>query len=148
MQKRVLEQPIWIGKMKLKNRMVFPPMNTNYSNENGAPLELMMDYYARRAKGGAAMITVESSTIDFKSRNHGAQSQLSSRALIPRWSKLVDKIRRYGAKASIELTHFGADGSVPSNEPEMAPSNVTSRGAGCVLREMTVDDIKKCKKNM
>ena len=73
---KMLFQPIRIGSMKLKNRMVFPPMNTNYSNENGAPLELMMDYYARRAKGGASLITVESTSIEPGSRNHCAQSQL------------------------------------------------------------------------
>ena len=26
-------------------------MNTDYSNTDGSPMELMMDYYARRAKG-------------------------------------------------------------------------------------------------
>ena len=85
-----------------------------------------MDYYARRAKGGAGLVVVESTTIDPTSRNHGAQSQFS---YIPLSSKLVDKIHRYGAKAAIELTHFGADGTVSSGGEEPAPSDVTSRGA-------------------
>lgn len=144
--KEMLFQPIRIGSMKLKNRMVFPPMNTNYSNENGAPLELMMDYYARRAKGGAALITVESTTIDPTSRNHGAQSQLSSTASIPLWSKLVDKIHRYGAKASIELNHFGADGTVSSGGQEPSSSNVTCRGPEFEVHEMSISEIHAMQK--
>ena len=146
MEKRMLFQPIRIGKMRLKNRMIFPPMNTNYSNENGAPLELMMEYYARRAKGGAAMITVESTTIDPTSRNHGAQSQFSGTATIPKWSKLVDKIHRYGARAAIELTHFGADGTVSSGGQEPSSSNVTCRGAEFEVHQMTIEEIHKMQK--
>lgn len=146
MDKKLLFQPIQIGKLKLKNRMVFPPMNTNYSNENGAPMELMMDYYARRAKGGAGLVVVESTTIDPTSRNHGAQSQFSDTSYIPLYSKLVDKVHRYGAKVAIELTHFGADGTVSSGGLEPAPSNVTSRGAQYAVREMTIDDIHAMQK--
>ena len=146
MKDQMLFQPIRIGRMKLKNRMVFPPMNTNYSNENGAPLELMMDYYARRAQGGAALITVESTTIDATSRNHAAQSQFSSTATIPLWSKLVDKVHRYGAKVSIELNHFGADGTVSSGGLEPSSSNVTCRGPQYEVHEMTIDDIHKMQK--
>lgn len=141
-----LMQPIRIGKMRLKNRIVFPPMNTNYSNENGAPMELMMDYYARRAKGGAGLVIVESTTIDATSRNHGAQSQLSSTASIPLWSKVVDKVHRYGAKVAIELTHFGADGTVSSGGLEPSSSNVTSRGSEFEVHEMTIPEIHAMQK--
>lgn len=146
MSNRKLFQPINIGKMKLKNRIVFPPMNTNYSNENGAPLELMMDYYARRAKGGAGLIVVESTTIDATSRNHGAQSQFSGTASIPKWSKLVDKVHRYGAKVAIELTHFGADGTVSSGGLEPSSSNVTCRGAEFEVHQMSISDIHAMQK--
>ena len=137
----ILFQPIRIGKMWLKNRMVFPPMNTNYSNENGAPLEVMMDYYGRRAKGGASLITVESTTFDATSRNHTAQSQFSDSGTIPLWSKVVDKIHRYGAKASIELNHFGADGTVSSGGQEPSSSNVTCRGPQYEIHSLTIPEI-------
>ncbi len=146
MNKKLLLEPIQIGKLKLRNRMVFPPMNTNYSDKNGAPMELMMDYYARRAKGGAGLIVVESTTIDPTSRNHGAQSQFSDTSYIPLYSKLVDKVHRYGAKVAIELTHFGADGTVSSGGQEPAPSNVTARGAEFTVHEMTIEDIHAMQK--
>ncbi len=146
MSKKMFAEPIRIGRMKLKNRMVFPPMNTNYSNENGAPLELMMDYYARRAKGGAALITVESTTFDATSRNHTAQSQFSNSGTIPLWSKLVDKIHRYGAKASIELNHFGADGTVSSGGQEPSSSNVTCRGPQYEIHALTIPEIQDMQK--
>ena len=139
----LLHSPIRIGTMSLKNRIAFPPMNTNYSNENGAVTNLMIDYYARRAKGGAGLVTVESTTIDPKSKNHGAQPQMTNTALIPGWSRLVDKVHRFGAKISIELNHFGADGTVSSGSPEVSSSNVTSRGPSFTIKSLSIPEIKE-----
>lgn len=143
MDNRKLLKPIKIGSMIIKNRMAFPPMNTNYTNENGAPTELMMDYYARRAKGGAGLITVESTTIDPKSRNHAAQPQIASEAVIPAWSRLTDKVHRFDAKVSIELNHFGADGTVSCGDSEVSSSNVTSRGPQFDVKSLSIEKIHK-----
>ncbi|MGI6153016.1 MAG: FAD-dependent oxidoreductase [Christensenellaceae bacterium] len=143
MAQRILETPIRINKMELRNRMAMPPMNTNYTNENGGMTDMMMDYYARRAKGGAGLITLEAFTFDAKSRNHGAQPRITDTSFIPGLSRLVDKIHRYGAKASIEINHYGSEGTVPSGEPEVSSSNVTSRGAGYEIHSLTLDELKK-----
>lgn len=138
-----LNQSFWINKMELRNRMAFPPMNTNFCNEFGGVTDLMIDYYARRAKGGAALITVEATTVDLRSINHAAQPHLTNRAVIPGWSRLVDKVHRNGAKISIELNHWGADGSVNTGVPEVSSSDVTSRGPGYLIQPLSLKEIKE-----
>jgi len=46
-----LLEPVKIGKLEIKNRIVMPPMMTR-SAEDGMPSEAMINYYAERAKGG------------------------------------------------------------------------------------------------
>lgn len=142
---KLLESPIRIGRMWLKNRIAFPPINECQSNENGAPTEAMCAYYAARAKGGAALVSVGSTTISASSRNHGAQGQLSDPKYIPPLSHLVDSIHRYGAKASIELNHFGAEASINSGTPPVSSSNVCARDAKYV-KVLELDEIKALQK--
>ncbi|MGI6169905.1 MAG: tRNA-dihydrouridine synthase, partial [Christensenellales bacterium] len=141
MANRILNKPIRIGKMELKNRMAFPPMNTNFTNENGAVTELMMEYYSKRAKGGASLVTVEAATIDQFSRNHGAQPRLHESALIGGWSRLVDRVHRYGAKISIELVHYGSECTV-NDDNFVSASNVTSISPYREVHEMTLEEIR------
>jgi 2,4-dienoyl-CoA reductase-like NADH-dependent reductase (Old Yellow Enzyme family)/thioredoxin reductase len=54
-----LFEPGYIGKMKLKNRIIMPTMATWYANIWGEVTDTMINFYSRRAKGGAGLITME-----------------------------------------------------------------------------------------
>jgi hypothetical protein len=54
-----LFEPIRIGTLELKNRMVMAPMATHYANESGAVTARLKNYYAARARGGAGLIITE-----------------------------------------------------------------------------------------
>ena len=58
-----LFSPGKIGSMELRNRVVMAPMVVQLASESGAVTERTVDYYARRAKGGAGLIIVEASYI-------------------------------------------------------------------------------------
>ena len=51
-------QPLNAGRLKLKNRVVFPAHQTLLS-EDGVVGPRMRAYYAERAKGGVAAVVVE-----------------------------------------------------------------------------------------
>ncbi|MDP2953022.1 MAG: hypothetical protein Q8O76_06880, partial [Chloroflexota bacterium] len=53
-----------IGGMELRNRIVFLPMATHLAGRDGAVTQPLIDYYARRAQGGAGLIVVEAAAID------------------------------------------------------------------------------------
>lgn len=136
---KLLNSPIRIGRMIVKNRINFPPMNTNYANENGVPTRQMIEYYGRRAKGGAGLVTVEAVTVDARSRNHGAQPRLVDDTGLNGWSRLTDKVKRYGARVTVELVHMGSDGD---SDFRVSSSNITSKG-NFPVHPLSVEEILK-----
>ena len=134
---RLLGEPYRIGNMTVKNRMVMPPMNTNFSDEHGCLTPQMESYYIRRAKGGAGLIVLEAVSVSPNSRNHGVQPMLYDEKFVPRWSNLIKQLHSYGAKVSIEIAHFGSEATL---EPRISASNVT-RFDQKTVKVMTQEDI-------
>ena len=60
---RHLSKPGRIGTMITRNRIVMPPMVTKFADENGCVTRQQIDYYRKRAKGGAGYITFEHTSI-------------------------------------------------------------------------------------
>ena len=60
---RKLFEPINIGSMQLKNRIVFGPMVVNMATTQGYGTGELKDYHVNITRGGAALNTIESSSI-------------------------------------------------------------------------------------
>lgn len=58
-QFKKLFEPVRIGRMQLKNRIVMPPMGTGYAEDEGYVGQRPIDYYEARARGGAGLIIIE-----------------------------------------------------------------------------------------
>lgn len=52
-------EPFTVKRTIFRNRVVMPPMGSNYATYSGEVSEEMKDYYGLRARGGTALITVE-----------------------------------------------------------------------------------------
>lgn len=103
-----LFEPIQIGSMKLKNRIVMPPMCTNFASETGAVTERIVEYYAERAKGGAGFIIVEATCIDSpQGKISSCQLCVDNDKFIPGLSDLTEAVHAYGAKIALQLHHAG-----------------------------------------
>ena len=61
-----LLEPIRVGTMSLRNRIVMAPMSSLRARPDGSVTKKMIDYYSARAKGGVGAIIVEYSYIDDK----------------------------------------------------------------------------------
>ena len=57
MGKKLLE-PIKVGNLTLKNRIMFPPLTTGYEERDGSIGERSLNFYERLAKGGAAYVVI------------------------------------------------------------------------------------------
>jgi len=107
--KRIFE-PASIGRMELKNRIVMPPMGTNYAEPGGAVSQRMVDYYEARARGGAGLIIVEGSApslrcnISFQG-SPSYQASLGDDKFIPGWRKLTDTAHKFNVKIAIQIMH-------------------------------------------
>jgi 2,4-dienoyl-CoA reductase-like NADH-dependent reductase (Old Yellow Enzyme family) len=131
-----------IGTMELKNRLVMPPMGTNYALKDGSVTQRQMDYYEERAKGGVGLVIVELSCVD-SPVGKGAMKQIciDDDRFIPQLSKLAESIKRYGAKAAIQIHHAGRQTSskLTGHQP-VAPSPIPMSG-GEQPRELTLSEI-------
>src|SRR4030043_1202014 len=107
--KKIFE-PTNIGQMRLKNRIVMPPMGTNYAEPGGAVSQRMLDYYEGRARGGAGLIIVEGSApslqcnISFQG-SPSYQASLGDDKFIPGWRKLTDAAHKYNTRIAIQIMH-------------------------------------------
>ena len=54
----MLFSPIVLNQMELKNRVVMAPIHEEMGSEDGFVTDELIDFYLRRAKGGASMITI------------------------------------------------------------------------------------------
>lgn len=136
---RHLMEPIQIGTMTVKNRIVFPPMNTNLTSEEGCVTPELEEYYLRRARGGAGLIILEAASVSRDSRNHPRQPMICDRKYTASWARLAEKLHRYHTKLSIELVHYGSEASIP---PRVSPSGVSKykENPGKIL---TVEEIHR-----
>jgi 2,4-dienoyl-CoA reductase-like NADH-dependent reductase (Old Yellow Enzyme family) len=55
---QTITSPIKVGSIELKNRMWMAPMNETLSGVNGEMTEQCLSYFAARAKGGAAVVSL------------------------------------------------------------------------------------------
>ncbi len=141
-----LFSPIRIGRVELKNRIIFPPIATNLAHVSGEISERQVFHYARRAQGGAGLIIVENACIEYPDARHGAtQPRIDSDEFIPGLAKLARAVHDAGAAISIELTHPGLNASLKFNggRRPVAPSPVRLRNDGVIPKELTVSEIKR-----
>lgn len=136
-----LFEPIHIHHLEVKNRIYMPAMHMNMA-DNFFVTQRLVDFYARRAKGGAGMITVGYATIDENSGNPGNIGAHDD-AHIEGLKKLAKGIKQNGARAAVQINHAGRynfsfflDG-----KPAVAPSAVASRLTKETPRELSKEEI-------
>ncbi|MFX1324483.1 MAG: FAD-dependent oxidoreductase [Promethearchaeota archaeon] len=137
-----LSDPITIRNMEVKNRVGFPPMMSNCSDEQGRPTEGNVLVYEQKAKGGTGILTYEASTIDPKAPIGGTQPNIGRQENLPAFQKLTDRVHKYGAKIGIQIVHGGILGfmGVPWGIKRIfAPSRVDEATAASAYHALYPD---------
>src|SRR4030067_2342667 len=100
--------PFKIGNVVIKNRIECGPAVPILASPDGYVTRELIDWHRSLARGGAAIVAIGDSAIDFEyARDHEGQLNLGTDHVIPGLSMLVEAMHQYGAKASIELNHGG-----------------------------------------
>ena len=110
-----LFQPIKIGNVTLKNRIIAAPTGMMDLTPDGRLSPYNVCYYERKAKGGAAVVTLGEAITDSKTgESHNRQIHLDSPECMPGLAHTAMAIKRNGALANIELSHGGKYGGLNS----------------------------------
>ena len=138
-----LFEPFKIGTMKLKNRIVMPPMATNFAAEDGSVTKRLKNYYVERARGDVGLIIVEGAYVEPMGKGGVRQLAVDHDSKIPGLRELATAVRANGAKVALQLFHGGrqSHSSIIGTQPVSA-SEVFCRLTRETPRALTVEEIK------
>ena len=141
-----LFEPGYIGGLRIKNRIVMPPMGTQFATDTGAVTPKLIRHYARRAQGGVGLIIVEFTCIDYpRGKGHFSQLSLHDDKLLAGHADLVEAVHGSGAKIAIQLMHAG--GNTIRRRTEglelVSPSPIPSRLASEQPRVLIISEIEE-----
>lgn len=100
--------PITIKGVEFKNRIQTAPMVPCMATPEGWVTKEVIEFYRAFAKGGAGIVTVGDSAINWEhAMDHEGQLNLGDDNVKMGLDDLADEIQRYGAMISVELNHGG-----------------------------------------
>lgn len=137
-----LSDPVKIGNLELKNRIVMPPMANDFSGLEGEVNDRHLEHYRLRAEAGVALMIVEHSYIVPEGKMTARQLGIHNDGLIPGLTRLADTIREAGAKSTIQLTHAGANTTedICGCQP-VGPSDISVPSRGIKPRPLETGEI-------
>jgi 2,4-dienoyl-CoA reductase-like NADH-dependent reductase (Old Yellow Enzyme family)/thioredoxin reductase len=127
--------PLEFAGLRLKNRIVIPPMGTGL-DDDGVFNDAAIAYYCRRAAGAAGTVTVEALLVDPETR--GPEPKIFDRAYLPGLRALVEALRPYDVVIGAQLLHPGRQ--VLSGR-RVAPSAIALNSAAPIPDELTAGEI-------
>ena len=98
-------QPVTIGGLALKNRIVMAPMTRSRADDRGVPPDYAADYYAQRA--GAGLIVTEATNISAQARGYPRTPGIWTAAQVIAWRRITDAVHRRDGKIFLQLWHTG-----------------------------------------
>ena len=100
--------PLVIGKMTFRNRIFAAPIGWDATDNGSQPTMNAVEFYERKARGGAAVVTLGETTVD----SVNGKSMMKDIELDSPWctaaiAMVADAIKKHGAIAFLELMHPG-----------------------------------------
>ena len=120
-------QPVTIGDLRLKNRVVMAPLTRSRSSTEGVPPDFAADYYAQRASAG--LIVSEATNISPQAVGYALTPGIWSDSQGAAWSRIVERVHRNDGLMVLQLWHTGRishpdvqpDGQLPVSSSAIRP---------------------------
>ncbi|WP_130806396.1 NADH:flavin oxidoreductase [Senegalia massiliensis] len=140
-----LLEPLNIKNIKLKNRLVMPPMATGKSEDDGKISKEIIDYYDEKSKGSyISLIIIEHSYISQQGKASDNQLSISDDMVIDGLRNLSNVIHENGSKAVMQINHAGsASKKSVTGMNIVGPSAIAHPRSELVPNELTKDEIKE-----
>jgi 2,4-dienoyl-CoA reductase-like NADH-dependent reductase (Old Yellow Enzyme family)/thioredoxin reductase len=142
MSLNALFTPFSVGSLQLKNRIVMPPMATNYASPEGLATERQIAYYVERAKGGVGYITVEHTGILQQGKANPKMLLIGSDEHAAALGRLIDAVHHVGGKIVVQINHAGRQTSCAvTGMPIVGPSPISCPTRNEIPRELSAGEI-------
>ncbi len=129
-----LYQPVKIGALELKNRIVMAPLTRMRAVEARTPNEIMLRHYVQRASAG--LILTEATSISPQGVGYPNTPGIWSEEQIAGWRKITDAVHQADGKIVLQLWHVGrvSDPIHLNGELPVAPSAIAPEGHVTLVR--------------
>ena len=144
-----LLSPGKINSMTLKNRIIFPPMAFHFNSNHGATSEQTIEFYARLARGGAAMVIITTM------RTKGLADRPKLETLAVHQKPMTEAPDRLDLRKHVSRVTWDAMDPVPALNPSLYGlveavqvhgskicAAITPNPVGWVLENYDIDDIE------
>lgn len=137
-----LFEPMSIGKMDVKNRLVVPAMSTLTATPDGACTEQFVKYIERKAQGGWGLIITEyygvAPHVGFFPRMLGIWND----ELVENHKQVAEAAHRGGAKIAAQISHSGRETFTGVTDKNLvAPSPIKDVAGSQKPRELSKEQI-------
>jgi 2,4-dienoyl-CoA reductase-like NADH-dependent reductase (Old Yellow Enzyme family) len=129
-----INDPLKIGSLELKNRLVLAPLTRARSGQSRIPNALNVEYYQQRANAG--LIITEAVVISPDAVGYNGTPGLYNQAQVAGWQAVVDRVHAEGAKIVVQLWHVGriSDPELLGGALPVSASAVKAAGQVSLLR--------------
>lgn len=131
-----LFDPLQLGSLTLKNRVVMAPLTRCRASAGRVPNALMADYYRQRASAG--LILSEATSVTPMGVGYPDTPGIWSDEQVAGWKLITDAVHEQGGLIFLQLWHVGrvSDPYYLNGELPVAPSAVKPAGHVSLLRPM------------
>lgn len=151
----ILNTPVQIGKITLKNRLVMPPMAISKADEHGKVTASTLEYYDEKSAGGyIGLIIAEHSYVSPEGKASNGQLSISDDSDIAGLQQIVSVVHKNGTKIMAQLNHAGNSTTTAITGMEQISASAVQLPEGSLgarhrkapsqlPKEMSVSDIDK-----
>lgn len=130
----ILFQPLKVGDLQLKNRIIMAPLTRQRSGSERVPNEMMRDYYVQRASAG--LILTEATSIEPMGVGYHGSPGIWNESQVQGWKMITEAVHAKGGLIFLQLWHVGriSDPIFLNGEKPVAPSAIAPQGHVSQLR--------------
>jgi N-ethylmaleimide reductase len=100
-----LFEPLQMGDLKLKNRIVMAPMTRGRAGESRVPNELMAEHYFQRASAG--LLVTEATVVSPQGNGWIGSPGIYTNAMVEGWRIITDTLKTTGTPIFLQIWHCG-----------------------------------------
>jgi N-ethylmaleimide reductase len=124
-----LLEPVELGSLRLRNRVVMAPMTRNRALPEDVPGPLALEYYGARATAG--LIVTEGTQPSVHGKGYCRTPGAHSEAQVRGWQAVTQAVHAHGGRIVLQLMHCGRIGTHHNKSPgarTLAPSALRAAG--------------------
>lgn len=137
-----LFEPMKIGKLEIKNRLVVPPMHSGSATKEHLFSEQSFNYFAARAKGGFGLVITEFLCVSKEGLADETQVGIYDDSFIPNLTELTKRIHDNGAVCFAQIHHAGIQSDFKAtNQISVGASSIPAENKLQPVHELTTDEV-------